>query len=93
MQDKAEAAIAPFSLGEEQLALAELARNFAKEHLAPHAVAWDEAKHFPVDVLRQAASLGMGGASSTAQLSSPRIFRGPVHAAPVVAARLCRLSR
>ena len=39
----------------------DMARAFAAEALAPHAVEWDEDKHFPVDVLRQAAALGMGG--------------------------------
>lgn len=49
------------TLTPDQVALAETARAFADEHLAPHAVAWDQAKHFPVDVLRKAADLGMGG--------------------------------
>jgi alkylation response protein AidB-like acyl-CoA dehydrogenase len=48
-------------LSDEQRALAETAREFAAEHLAPHAVAWDRDHHFPVDVLRKAAALGMGG--------------------------------
>ncbi|GAB3727927.1 acyl-CoA dehydrogenase family protein [Nocardiopsis nanhaiensis] len=46
---------------DEQRALAETARGFADEHLAPFAVEWDQNKHFPVDVLRKAAGLGMGG--------------------------------
>jgi hypothetical protein len=46
---------------EEQRALTETAKEFADEHLAPHAVRWDRDKHFPVDVLRKAAQLGMGG--------------------------------
>ncbi|WP_158895190.1 acyl-CoA dehydrogenase family protein [Amycolatopsis anabasis] len=48
-------------LSDEQRALAETAAEFAAEHLAPHALAWDQAKHFPVDVLRKAAQLGLGG--------------------------------
>lgn len=48
-------------LTEEQRALAETAGDFAAEHLAPHAVDWDRRRHFPVDVLRKAAGLGMGG--------------------------------
>ena len=35
--------------------------QFAAECLAPHAAEWDETHHFPVDVLRQAGELGMGG--------------------------------
>ena len=42
-------------------AIRDTARDFAAEHLAPNAVEWDQTKHFPVDVLRKAASLGMGG--------------------------------
>ncbi|MGW7063008.1 acyl-CoA dehydrogenase family protein [Streptomyces sp. NPDC054904] len=49
------------TLTEDQLALAEVTLDFAQEQLAPHAVAWDQAKHFPVDVIRRAASLGLGG--------------------------------
>ncbi|SDH47177.1 hypothetical protein SAMN05421505_11687 [Sinosporangium album] len=50
-----------FTLTDDQRAIAEAAREFADEHLAPHAVTWDQTKHFPVDVLRKAAELGMGG--------------------------------
>jgi len=51
----------PFALTEEDVAIHDMAREFARERLAPHAVEWDQAKHFPVDVLRAAAGLGMGG--------------------------------
>jgi alkylation response protein AidB-like acyl-CoA dehydrogenase len=50
-----------FDLGEDQRAIREMARDFAAERLAPFAVEWDRAKHFPVDVMRDAAALGMGG--------------------------------
>ncbi len=49
------------TLTEDQAALAGVAGDFAREHLAPHAIEWDQGKHFPVDVLRKAADLGMGG--------------------------------
>ncbi|WP_432121519.1 acyl-CoA dehydrogenase family protein [Streptomyces sp. S1] len=48
-------------LTKDQLALAEVTLDFAQEQLSPHAVAWDQDKHFPVDVLRRAAELGLGG--------------------------------
>ncbi|MEV4742573.1 acyl-CoA dehydrogenase family protein [Streptomyces sp. NPDC049555] len=48
-------------LTDDQLAIAETTLDFAEEHLAPHAVAWDRDKHFPVDVLRKGADLGLGG--------------------------------
>jgi alkylation response protein AidB-like acyl-CoA dehydrogenase len=50
-----------FTLTEDQRDLAGMVRNFAGELIAPHAITWDQEKHFPVDVLRKAAELGMGG--------------------------------
>src|SRR6201996_3843729 len=50
-----------FTLNEDQVAVREMAREFAAEQIAPHALRWDEEKHFPVDVMREAAKLGMGG--------------------------------
>ena len=50
-----------FTLPEDQIAIRDMARDFAAETLAPHAVEWDEKKHFPIDVMREAAALGMGG--------------------------------
>ena len=50
-----------FALNEDQIAVRDMARDFAAEKIAPHAVRWDEEKHFPVDVMREAAALGIGG--------------------------------
>ena len=50
-----------FNLSEEQQAIVAMASDFAAEELAPHALEWDETKHFPRDVLKRAATLGMGG--------------------------------
>ncbi len=50
-----------FALNEDQIAVRDMARDFAAEKIAPHAVRWDEEKHFPVDVMREAATLGIGG--------------------------------
>lgn len=50
-----------FELTDDHRALAGVARQFADEFLAPSAVEWDRTKHFPVDVLRKAAELGIGG--------------------------------
>ncbi|HFD3974459.1 TPA: acyl-CoA dehydrogenase family protein [Vibrio parahaemolyticus] len=47
-----------FELNEDQLAFAEVAKQFADQMLAPHAAEWDENDHFPKDVLRQAGELG-----------------------------------
>ena len=48
-----------FALTEEQAAIQETALDFAKERIAPHAAEWDETSHFPVDVIRETAALGM----------------------------------
>ncbi|EGQ9183060.1 acyl-CoA dehydrogenase [Vibrio parahaemolyticus] len=47
-----------FELNEDQLAFAEVAKQFADQMMAPHAAEWDENHHFPKDVLRQAGELG-----------------------------------
>ena len=48
-------------LNEQQVAIRDMARDFAAEQMAPHALKWDEEKHFPVDTLRQMAGLGFAG--------------------------------
>ncbi|MEM9616327.1 MAG: isobutyryl-CoA dehydrogenase [Pseudomonadota bacterium] len=50
-----------FALSEEQEAIQEMARRFAADELAPHAAEWDEKKHFPVDVIKKSAELGLAG--------------------------------
>jgi len=50
-----------FAPSDEQRAIREMAQAFAAAELAPHSARWDEEKHFPVDVLRQAAALGFAG--------------------------------
>lgn len=46
---------------EEQCAMREMARQFARDALAPNAKLWDEQQLFPVDTLKQAAQLGFSG--------------------------------
>lgn len=50
-----------FELNEDQLAIREMAGSFAAERVAPHALEWDKAKHFPDDVIRETGPLGFGG--------------------------------
>jgi alkylation response protein AidB-like acyl-CoA dehydrogenase len=50
-----------FNLTEDQQAIWDAAHDFAQAELAPHSARWDAEAHFPVDVLRQAASLGFAG--------------------------------
>ncbi len=47
-----------FALTDDQRAIQDAARAFAEAELAPHSAEWDETKHFPVDVMRQAAGMG-----------------------------------
>jgi alkylation response protein AidB-like acyl-CoA dehydrogenase len=48
-------------LNEEQVMIQDMAKRFAADRLAPHTSEWDETKHFPVDVIRETASLGFAG--------------------------------
>lgn len=50
-----------FAFTDEQEAIQEMARRFAEDELAPHAAEWDEKKHFPVDVIKKSAELGLAG--------------------------------
>lgn len=49
------------ALTPEQILIRQTAADFAAEKLRPHAAEWDETKHFPVDVIREAAGLGFAG--------------------------------
>lgn len=83
-----------FALPDDQIAVREMARTFAAEKIAPHALAWDEARHFPVDVMREAASLGMGGiyirpevgGSGLTRLDAALIFEALAQGCPTVSA-------
>lgn len=50
-----------FELTEDQRAIQEMARAFAEDRVAPHALEWDREKHFPTDVIRETGPLGLGG--------------------------------
>ena len=50
-----------FTLTDDERAISETARDFAAEFLAPNAVEWDQAKHFPVDVLRKVRATPVSG--------------------------------
>lgn len=50
-----------FHYNEEQLAMRQMAEEFARDRLIPQASLWDETKYFPVDVLKEAGRLGMAG--------------------------------
>lgn len=50
-----------FQLTEDQRAIEDAARAFAEAELMPNSAKWDEEKHFPRDVLKQAAEMGFAG--------------------------------
>jgi short-chain 2-methylacyl-CoA dehydrogenase len=52
---------ASFELSEEQEALRNLVREFARAEIAPHAETWDRDHVFPVDVVRRMGELGLFG--------------------------------
>jgi alkylation response protein AidB-like acyl-CoA dehydrogenase len=49
------------ALTPEQILIRDTAAAFASERLRPHAAEWDAARHFPTDVIREAAALGLAG--------------------------------
>jgi len=83
-----------FTLDEDEKAITRTARSFADELLAPNALDWDERKHFPVDVLRKAGSIGLGGiyiredvgGSALRRLDAVRIFEQLATGCPTIAA-------
>ncbi len=85
-----------FALHDDHRAIVEMAEAFSREEIAPHALEWDEKKFFPVDVLRKAAALGMGGiyvrdefgGSGLTRLDSALIFEALARGCPSVAAYL-----
>ncbi len=85
-----------FNLSEEQLAIQEMARNFAEKEMAPYASEWDEKHIFPVETLRKAAALGLAtiyvkgdvGGSELNRLDSALIFEELATACPSTAAYL-----
>ena len=74
----------------------ETARDFARKRLAPHSLEWDATEHFPVEEMREAASLGMAaiytsddvGGSGLRRIDGVRIFEELSKADPVTAAFL-----
>ena len=52
--------LASSGLSEEQIAIQELATDFAQNEMLPNMSKWDQEQLFPVDTLRKAASLGFG---------------------------------
>jgi len=85
-----------FDLPAETQALRETALDFAQERIAPHAIQWDQDRHFPVDVFREAACLGMAGlyvreesgGSGLTRLDAAVVFEALATGCPTVSAFL-----
>lgn len=83
-----------FQLSEEQIAIQDMARQFATEEMLPHAEKWDDEMIFPVEALRDAAALGLAGiycgeehgGSGLGRLDSTIIFEELASACPSTAA-------
>ena len=85
-----------FALSDDHIAIRDMARDFADAQIAPHAIEWDEKKYFPVDVMRQAAALGMAsiyvreeqGGTGLGRLEAALIFEALSTGCPTIAAFL-----
>src|SRR3989338_9653914 len=85
-----------FVLTQEQLAIREMAQQFAEKEMAPFASEWDEKYIFPIETLRKAASLGLAtiyvtaekGGSALSRLDSAIIFEELASACPSTAGYL-----
>ena len=83
-----------FALTEEQAAIQETALTFACERIAPGAAEWDETGHFPVDVIRETAALGMAaiyvpaekGGSGLSRLDGALIMEALAYGCPAISA-------
>ena len=85
-----------FELDDDERVISETAAAFAEKRIAPFALEWDASHHFPTDVLRAAADLGMAGiycaedagGSGLRRLDAVRIFEALAAADPTIAAFL-----
>ena len=85
-----------FGFDDDERVIVETAAAFAEKRLAPFALEWDAAKHFPIAEMRAAAELGMAaiycsvdaGGSGLRRLDGVRIFEQLAVADPTVAAFL-----
>jgi len=83
-----------FALTSEQQAIFDVAREFAVDRLEPNAVEWDQIAHLPIDVMRDAARLGMAGiymseavgGAGLSRLEASLIFEGLSYGCPSIAA-------
>jgi alkylation response protein AidB-like acyl-CoA dehydrogenase len=81
-----------FAFTEEQAAIQDTALTFAKERIGPRAAEWDETSHFPVDVIKETAALGMAtiyvpaeqGGSGLSRLDGALIMEALAYGCPAI---------
>lgn len=64
-----------FNFSEESIAFREMAASFALDKLSPMADQWDENCYFPIEVLREAAELGMAGIVAREDIGGSQLSR------------------
>lgn len=64
-----------FQLNEEHHTFRDAAAEFARNKLWPNAASWDEQGYFPVDILREAADLGMAGIVAKEDIGGSQLTR------------------
>lgn len=64
-----------FQLNDDHRSFRDMAAEFARNKLSPNADKWDEQHHFPMDVLREAALLGMGGIVASEDIGGSQLKR------------------
>ncbi len=82
-----------FEMDDDDRIIVDTASAFAEKRLAPYALEWDADKHFPVEVLRESAELGIAaiycaeevGGSGLRRLDAVRVFEELAAADPTIA--------
>lgn len=64
-----------FDLTNDHLAIQSMASDFTRDKITPFADLWDEQCHFPVDVFKEAAQLGMGGLVAREDIGGSQLSR------------------
>ncbi len=85
-----------FELSDEQAAIFEMAKSFGVERLGEGAAQWDQTGTFPVEVLKEAAALGLAaiytredyGGAGLSRLDAALAFEGLAMGCPSIAAFL-----
>jgi alkylation response protein AidB-like acyl-CoA dehydrogenase len=60
-----------FELTEEQLQMKMSVREFAEAEIAPHVMEWDEAQHFPIELMPKLGELGLLGILFPKSMAAP----------------------